>query len=217
MAKTQAQKAKENKGKPRGRAVNKQYLAGLTDSQMKMYDIFFWATPVDLQDPEAKELKERIDLYRQTCLDLGLVPTFSDLAVALARSRVLLIQYRDGIVKCPKEVSDTLKRTSIWMEGALSQVGFNNPMYSTYVIWLQKNYFGYRDQIDVNVGAQNALPDNESAADVLKRRNFALNSLVTPQIEQHDVIDAEFKAVEATETVEVTADREVMEEKHESP
>ena len=69
----------------------------------------------------------------------------------------------------------------------------------------------------MNVGAQNALPDNESAADVLKRRNFALKSLVAPQIEQHDVIDAEFKAVEATETVEVTADREVMEEKHESP
>lgn len=199
--KTETDKKDTKKRVPsRGNGSAAQYVVGLSPNQIRMYDLFFWAEPVDLQDPEAKELKERIDLYRKVCNENSIVPTFSDLAVALGHKRTKLIAYKNGDVKCPKEVREALQRTLIWMEGTLAQIGFNNPMYSTYVIWLQKNYFGFRDQIDVNVGAQNALPDNESAADVLKRRNFALNSMVTPEIETHDVVEADFKIVEPQET-----------------
>lgn len=189
-----------SKGKKTTKTKRGGWLSGLSAEQARMYERFFWAEPIDMQDPDTTKLKERIDLYREICVSYGIVPTFSDLAVVLVHPRQSLCAYKDGTRRCPNEVREVLRRTAIWIEGALAQVGFNNPMNSAYIIWLQKNYFGFRDQIDVNLGAQNMLPDNESAADVMKRRNFALNSLVQPEIEQHNVIDADFKAVEDTET-----------------
>lgn len=190
----------KEKKKPKW-GYQKAYLAGLTDNQKKLYDIFFWAEPVNLQDPTAKELKERIDQYRNVCQELNIVPTWSDLAVALQHSRPTLAHYRDGLYKCPQEVRDTLRRTHLWMEAVLSQVGFNNPMYSTYVIWLQKNYFGYRDNLDINVN-QNALPDNQSAADVMQRYKFIEASVVTPELEDKHSVDAVTKTLEGTKTAE---------------
>lgn len=173
--------AEEKEKKPKW-GKQQAYLAGLTENQKKLYDIFFWATPVNLQEPDARELKERIEQYRSVCQELNIVPTWSDLAVALQHPRPVLTMYREGARKCPQEIRDTLKRTSLWMEAALSQVGFNNPMYSTYVIWLQKNYFGFRDNIDINVN-QNALPDSQSAADVMQKYKFIEASVVTPELE----------------------------------
>ena len=188
------------------------YLAGLTENQKRLYDIFFWAEPVNLQDPTAKELKERIEQYRNACQELNIVPTWSDLAVALQHPRPTLVHYRDGTIKCPQEIRDTLKRTHLWMEAALSQVGFNNPMYSTYVIWLQKNYFGYRDNIDLNVN-QNALPDNQSAADVMQRYKFIEASVVTPELEDKHSANVIENALQGTVKDVAEAEEEQPEKK----
>lgn len=98
------------------------------------------------------------------------------------------------------------------MEAALSQVGFNNPMYSTYVIWLQKNYFGYRDNIDLNVN-QNALPDNQSAADVMQRYKFIEASVVTPELEDKHSANVIENALQGTVKDVVEAEEEQPEKK----
>lgn len=205
-----ARKASDNetKKKPSGCSTQGKFVNGLTKNQMKMYDIFFWIERVDINDPKA--VAERIDMFRQVCSDLRIVPTLSDLAVAMQIPRPSLISYRDGTTKCPKETREALQRTSLWLESSLAQVGWNNPMYSTYVIWLQKNYFGFRDAIDLNVN-QNALPDNESAQEVLQRRKFVENSLVPPELEDHQVIDAEFTAVDTPEATEAALNGAVEE------
>ena len=102
------------------------------------------------------------------------------------------------------------------MEAALSQVGFNNPMYSTYVIWLQKNYFGFRDNIDINVN-QNALPDSQSAADVMQKYKFIEASVVTPELEDKHSVDAVTKVLEGTGTAEVVEAEEVKPDDPEAP
>lgn len=205
-----ARKASDNetKKKPSGYSTQGKFVNGLTKNQMKMYDIFFWIERVDINDPKAVD--ERIDMFRQVCADLNIVPTMSDLAVAMQIPRTVLISYRDGALKCPKETREALQRTSLWLESSLAQVGWNNPMYSTYVIWLQKNYFGFRDAIDLNVN-QNALPDNESAQEVLQRRKFVENSLVPPELEDHQVIDAEFTTVDTPEAAETALNSAVEE------
>ena len=165
---------------------------------MKLYDRFFWATPVDMHDPEAKALIERTEDYRNACMELNLVPTLSDYAFVIGMKRPTLIDYRDGRCKSSQKVRDILQAATRWMEASLSQVGFNNPLLGTYVIWLQKNYFGFRDAVDINVN--NQLTDSQSAQDVMQRYKFIEASVVVPELEEKPQADI---IIEADDVVEV--------------
>ena len=190
------QKPKQRQRK--GRARDKSYMTGLTESQMKLYDTFFWLPPIDLQDPEAKELLDRTEQYRKACMELNIIPTLSDYAFVVGHKRDNLLKYRDGERKCSRKTRDILFAVSRWMEAALSQVGFNNPLLGTYTIWLQKNYFGFRDSVDININ--NQLTDGQSAQDVMARYKFIEASVITPEIEQKDQADI---IIDAADVVEV--------------
>ena len=177
-----AEEKKPKEKQKRGHGKAAQYAVGLTHSQMLLYDRFFWQDPVDMHDPDAKELIERTNQYREACLELNIIPTLSDYAFCLGHHRVMLNGYREGTRRCSQKAREILINVSRWLEASLSQVGFNNPMFSTYVIWLQKNYFGWRDSVDINV--QNQLTDGQSAQDVLKRYKFSEASVITPEIEE---------------------------------
>ena len=179
-------------------ARQKASMVGLTSSQMKLYDYFFWAKPIDPQDPEAMELTERTDQYRRMCMELDLVPTMSDYAFVIGIKQCTLCTYRDGTRKASQKTREILQAVTRWVEASLSQVGFNNPLAGTYVIWLQKNYFGFRDNIDINV-QQNQLTDGQSAQDVMKRYKFIEASVVMPEIEQKETAPIEVVAVQEKE------------------
>lgn len=195
-----AERPKLKKTKNNGRTRIKSSMVGLTSSQMKLYDYFFWAKPIDPQDPDATELIERTDQYRRMCMELNLVPTMSDYAFVIGIKQPTLCAYRDGTRKASQKTREILQAVTRWAEAALSQVGFNNPMVGTYVIWLQKNYFGFRDNIDINV-QQNQLMDGQSAQDVMKRYKFIEASVVTPEIEQKETAAVEVVAVQEKEEV----------------
>ncbi len=181
----------------------------MTENQKKLYDIFFWADPVDLQEQDAASLKQRLREYQEACYTLNIIPTLSDMAVAMSIPRQTLQAYRDGIVKCPREVRETLKRASRWMEAVLAQVGFNNAMYSTYIIWLQKNYFGFKDNIEINV-SQNQLTDEQSAQDVMQRYKYIEASVVVPELEDKAKQSSFVDALQKPQTLETEAIEETL-------
>ena len=165
---------------------------------MKLYEYFFWVKPVDLHDPEAKELIERTDRYRDMCMELNIVPTLTDYAFCLGYTRSSVCDYRDGRSKCPQKVREILFAVTRWLEASLCQVGFNNPLLGTYVIWLQKNFFGFRDNIDINVSHQ--LMDSQSAQDIMQRYKYIEASVVTPELEEKPIIDVVAEEIKEKET-----------------
>lgn len=192
---------------------------GLTPAQARIYDLFFWIDPIDMKDPDTKALKDRINLYRKVTETQGIIPTLTGLAIALGHNKGMLIDIREGRKKAPQEVREILQRTHRWLEDALVQTGFNNPLGATYTIWLQKNNYGYRDSVDITLQAQNLLTDGSSSQDVLQRYNFITESVVAeqPAIEERSVVDGEFIDVGAPEASEMAfAVEDIQEPKEET-
>jgi hypothetical protein len=115
---------------------------------------------VDFSKP--KELAERIDQYFELCMSAGVKPQVTALALALGINRSQLWELKVGyrkkwIENVPQESKDIINIAysileSIWESLAID--GKTNPVTS---IFLGKNNFGYRDQIDIMATAGDSL------------------------------------------------------------
>lgn len=127
-----------------------------------------------------EKLQEDMSEYFETCDKYGVMPTVSNLALWLNVNPDTLYEHRN---RSDSPFSEIMKNTfnylhSIMQDGTLA--GEINPV--TY-IFLSKNYYGMRDDKNIQVTAQgNSSPVN----------NQETMSAIQKQIEEENISNAEF-------------------------
>jgi hypothetical protein len=120
--------------------------------------------PLDRKDPQA--LEERIDTYFAWCAQYGIKPSVEGLCLALNISRQALWKAeqeeneRGAVVRSAKQLMSALLEA--WqLDGAVKE---------TTAIWLQKNYYGFRDQLDIAaIPPQKQLDSLPGKAEITRR------------------------------------------------
>lgn len=119
---------------------------------------------IDRMNPIA--LEERINYFFQYCAENSLKPSVELMCLALDISRV-------GLWKMEQEEGARgriIRRAKMLLSALLEQWQLNGQVKETTAIWLQKNFYGMRDQIDiVATPVQKPLENLPTSAEIIKR------------------------------------------------
>ncbi len=119
---------------------------------------------VNRKDPYA--LEERIDYFFKYCIENELKPSVELLSLALDISRVGLwmIEQEEGAR------GQIIRRAKMLLSALLEQMQLSGQVKETTAIWLQKQFYSMRDQIDITAeSAQKPLNALPSSAEIIKR------------------------------------------------
>lgn len=123
---------------------------------------------VSLKDGEA--VNQRIAEFFRICLDAHLKPTVAGLALALDTPRQTLNAINTGnfgntggLRNLPELTTSSIKRAYIVMENLWENYAVNGQINPVTAIFLGKNNFGYRDQVDYVVNSGEATDSIDSA------------------------------------------------------
>ena len=84
------------------------------------------------------------------------------------------------------------------------QFGLSNPFSQSQAIFLQKNYFGFKDSVEVNVN--NQIEIGQSAQEIMNRYQFIEASVVNPELEDKTQIALDALKAPQKDTIEVVAE-----------
>ena len=124
---------------------------------------------VDMKDPEA--LKERIRWYFELCQNNDQRPTMAALAVALGMSRLSLYNYREqrDSYHLKPECREILDNAISIINAFLEDLATNGQIHPTAFIFLGKNYFGMKDEVEITARNGNQTLVEMSAEDLRKK------------------------------------------------
>jgi hypothetical protein len=143
-------------------------------TNLQMKEMMLWDS-IDQTDYE--QVKGRITEYLDLCERLGLRPGVSGLAYCLETTRMRLYELMKGIEgttwrKRPMQVRDLVKRVYALFEHNLEenmQAGGVNPVTG---IFLAKNHYDYRDQVEQIITPNNPLGETKDP-ETLKAKYLA--------------------------------------------
>lgn len=125
----------------------------------------FWNLPrVNMQDENA--VRERVELYINTCAENDMKPSVAGLAFALGVSREYLWMIRTGKKGKNEEVVNVLKRASEYLEVLMIDYMQNGKINPVTGIYLTKNFFGYVDKQEVVVTPPTPLGEQKSTKEL---------------------------------------------------
>lgn len=109
-------------------------------------------------DPEG--IKERVAMMFKYCEENDRRPTVELLSVFVGVSRVTLWQWEQDE---HSEAGRAVERAKAAINAIITEIGFSGTAPYQYVIWNQKNNYGYRDVVEVVPGSKGTddLPDKE--------------------------------------------------------
>lgn len=109
-------------------------------------------------DPEG--IKERIGMMFKYCEENDRRPTVELLSVFVGVSRTTLWQWGQDE---NSEAGRIIERAKAAINAIITEIGFSGAAPYQYVIWNQKNNYGYRDVVELLPGTTNTvdLPDKE--------------------------------------------------------
>lgn len=129
--------------------------------------------PVSLKDANA--VRERIKQCFELYLQAGMKPTVSGLALSLGISRTTLTGIKTGNLgttigyrNLPEETVNSIKRAYIIMETMWEDYMLNGQINPVSGIFLGKNNFGYRDQVDYQINS-GEVSDSVDSATIRKK------------------------------------------------
>ena len=129
--------------------------------------------PVSLRDPDA--VKERLNLCFKMYLDAGMKPTVAGMALSLGINRTTLSQINSGnygntggLRNLPAETTNTVKRAYFLLETMWEDYMLNGQINPVSGIFLGKNNFGYRDQVDYQINS-GEVSDSVDSATIRKK------------------------------------------------
>lgn len=101
--------------------------------------------PVEKGDCE--ELEKRIDIFYKTCTEENIFPTVELLSCALCVSRQTVWHWSNENTKFGRMV---LQAKNL-VNAAMTQSALNGKTAFPFVIWLQKNGFGYKESTELEI------------------------------------------------------------------
>lgn len=90
------------------------------------------------------EVLERVDYYFQACAENRIRPGIETLALALGVSRVTIFNWSQGI-KCSDRRREIIEHAKMLVAAYVEQASLSGKLNPVTAIFLQKNWFGYRD------------------------------------------------------------------------
>ena len=112
--------------------------------------------PIDISDPE--QVKERIGMYFQHCVDNDRRPQIVGLCNWLGISRQTLMEWKNGEVRSATH-GDIVKKAYDVMEEMWTDYMQYGKISPPTGIFLAKNWYGYKDVADVVVTPNNPMQD----------------------------------------------------------
>lgn len=103
---------------------------------------------IDVSDPDA--INQRIDEYVDFCESHNAVPTLSGLALVLGTDRRTLWRWETGELRTPAH-RDAIKRAHVLIEESINRLLMEGKMNPAAGIFMLKNWYGYKDNVDINV------------------------------------------------------------------
>lgn len=107
---------------------------------------------IDVEDETA--ISERLEKYFNLCKDNDMKPTVAGMAMALGVSRQSLYDWRIGKRRAKESHSEVIEYWYGVLQALYEDYMMNGKMNPVAGIFLGKNHFGYTDQRDVVVTAQ---------------------------------------------------------------
>ena len=136
------------------------------DSQLH----FFMLPEIDISSDS--QVEERIMYYINYCHDHNIMPNWIGLSLALGVSKNTLHNWRSGVSKnISSRRLGLLRKIELYFEENLASKLAGGKIMPAGPIFLMKNWFGYRDQVDLNMSAQGA---EQASPDQLQKRLDAL-------------------------------------------
>ena len=131
-------------------------------------------TPIDINN--AIQVENRIQEYFRLCIDNDMKPGVANLAMALGIDRFTLldiVQDAETRARVPHEVRLSIKKAHAYMGSYWEQIMQNGKINPASGIFLGKNNFGYRDQVE-HVLTPNVKTSDQVSPNELQRRIEAL-------------------------------------------
>lgn len=165
-------KAGEQVVKKRGRG-GKENFPNVIPSDTKAEDIkrilkdclMFYDMPIVSSD---EECRDRLAWFFDTCGETGQLPTVEKMIMALGAVKSTVWNWENGI-GCSSERMNLIKKAKEFIasfEAAMVTEGKINPVV---YIFRAKNYFGMKDQQDINVRPVNPLGEYQDPEELRKR------------------------------------------------
>lgn len=125
---------------------------------IKRFDELMEMPPCKKCDPE--EIKERIRLMFKYCEENDRRPTVELLSVFVGVSRTTLWQWEQDE---HSEAGRIVARAKAAINAIITEIGFAGAAPYPYIIWNQKNNYGYREVMEIIPGSKGTddLPDKE--------------------------------------------------------
>lgn len=121
---------------------------------------------------DAAAVQRRIDDYFALCVRYDVRPSVAGLAVAFDVHRSMLWKWRRGIDShLPDASREALERAHVLLNAILEQFLLEGKIHAPTAIFLLKNSFAYKDQVEVTPARQNPLGDPVSIEEL--RRKYA--------------------------------------------
>lgn len=99
--------------------------------------------------PESDEaVSERIDKYFELCEKSSLRPGIESLALSLGVTRTTLLNWQRGD-GCSRERQELIIKAKSFVSAFIEQIMLNNKIYPATGIFLLKNWFGYKDTVEI--------------------------------------------------------------------
>ena len=123
-----------------------------------------WDLPeIEINDPE--QVQERINLYFDFCVNYGLFPSISGMALWLGVCRDTINSWKNGFSR--KETHQKIiDRAYTFIEEVLVDMLMDDRIPSPTGIFLLKSMFGYRDRFDI--GLETAAQQTRTPLDDLR-------------------------------------------------
>ena len=127
-----------------------------------------------------EELNKEMSEYFDLCKETTTMPTVTSLALWLGCNRDTIYEHANNV---NSPFSDTMKRTLVYLHSAMENGTLSGDINPVTYIFLAKNYFGMRDDKNINIAPATNDPtiNNQETMSALQK-----------QLEEENVINADY-------------------------
>lgn len=115
-----------------------------------------------------EECRERLERFFVECAETGQLPTMEKLFMALGTIRQTVWNWENGI-GCSSERMDLIQKAKSFIAAFESEMVTEGKINPVVYIFRAKNYFGMKDQTEVNVNAGSGLGGSTDPDELAKR------------------------------------------------
>ncbi len=126
------------------------------------------------------QLRDRIQYYFNWCIDNGVRPGVESMALSIGTSRETLWNWQQS----GSERGRIISRAKTLLAALLEQWALTGKVNPTTAIFLQKNHFGYRDEITLEAKRENLLERLPTKEDITKRLASLSDAQATGSIDE---------------------------------